>query len=108
MKDQKARGGVEDDVSRFREVLEAQAGKAAERTVRSKDGLVQVTVDQRLQVVRIEFLDKSIPHDRRDALQEATVEAINDALQQMVLASAEALLKVQAEMGWDSGAERRR
>jgi len=99
MKLHESDAGLEADLERIRELLQAHAEAAKNLTARSDDGLVQVTVDQRLRVVSVEFLDKSIDPDRRPALQKSTAEAINTAMQRVILSSAEALMNLRATMG---------
>jgi DNA-binding protein YbaB len=87
------------ELSRIRETLKAHAATSMERTGRSADGSILVTVDQRLQVLKVQILDDSISPERREALQCAAVEATNAAMREVVRAASEALTQLQTTIG---------
>lgn len=76
---------LEDDVLRVREILQAHMSAVKTPTVETVEGLVQVTVDPQLRVLRVEFLDGSMNPAKRLALQKATADAVNAAMQKVYL-----------------------
>jgi len=89
-----------DDVLRVREILQAHTSAAKTPTVETVDGLVQVTVDPHLRVLRVEFLDGSLDPVKRLALQKATADAVNAAMQKVVLSTSEALMHLEKKIDW--------
>jgi DNA-binding protein YbaB len=91
---------LEDDVLRVREILQANIGAVKTPTVETVDGLVQVTVDPQLRVLRVEFLDGLMDPVKRLALEKATVDAVNVAMQKVVLSTSEALMQLEKKIDW--------
>ena len=88
------------DISRIREVLQAEAAKAAEPVVETAAGLVRVTMDGNLRVQTVEFLGDGVDAKAREALQRATADAVNSAVRKVVQSRAEAVARVQAQLDW--------
>ncbi len=86
------------DLAKIQATLDSQAKQPNQTTATSSDGRVRVTVDQRLHVTAVEFLDKSIHSDTKVALGNATAEAVNDALLKAVLAASEALAQLKPRL----------
>jgi DNA-binding protein YbaB len=90
----------EDDVLRVREILQAHTSQGKAPTVETVDGLVRVTVDPQLRVVRIEFLDGTMDPVKRLALEKATADAVNAAMQKVVLSTSGALMQLEKRIDW--------
>lgn len=88
------------DISRIREVLQAEVGQAAEPVIETVAGLVRVTVDGNLRVQAVEFLGDAVDAKAREALQRATADALNSAVRNVVRSRAEAVSRVQAQLDW--------
>jgi DNA-binding protein YbaB len=88
------------DVSRIREVLQAEAAKAAEPVVETVPGLVRVTMDGNLRVQAVELLGDGADAKAREALQRAIADAFNGAVRKIVQSRAEAVTRVQAQLDW--------
>ena len=100
MKEHDEGARMEDDVLRVREILQIQMSAVKTPTVETVDGLVQVTVDPQLRVLRVEFLDGSMDPVKRLALEKATADAVNAAMQKVVLSTSQALIQLEKKMEW--------
>ena len=100
MKEHDEGARLEDDVLRVREILQTQMSAVKTPTVETVDGLVQVTVDPQLRVLRVEFLDGSMDPVKRLALEKATADAVNAAMQKVVLSTSEALMQLEKKIEW--------
>ena len=88
------------DISDVRRILKDGAQAAQQTVVETAGGLVEVTMDGHLRVQAVRFLDRSLDAKTREALEKATVDAVNGAMRKAVLAKTEAFAKVQERLDW--------
>jgi DNA-binding protein YbaB len=90
---------MEATTQRVRELLEAHAKRTDAGATHTAGG-VSVTVDSHLRLTRVQIDDASIDASRRAAIENAIVEAVNAAMQQVVKSSSEALSALHSSEEW--------
>jgi DNA-binding protein YbaB len=90
---------MEATTQRVRELLEAHAKRTDAGATHSASG-VTVTVDSHLRVTGVQIDEASIDASRRAAIENAIVEAVNAAMQQVVKSTSHALSALHASEQW--------
>jgi DNA-binding protein YbaB len=96
MKDNKMEAGTQ----RVRELLEAHAKKVEAGCTHDIPGIVSVTVDSHLRLTAVRLLEGSIEASKRQATEQAIIDAVNAAMQRVVKSSAESLSQLQSSDDW--------
>ncbi len=90
---------MEATTKRVRELLEAHQKRTDAGATHAAGG-VSVTVDSLLRLTRVQIDDAVIDASRRAAIENAIVEAVNGAMQQVVKASSDSLSSLHASEEW--------
>jgi len=90
---------MDESVRRVSELLKTHADRQIELS-ETIDGLVTVTVNSQLHLIRVTLHDESIDAKRRAELESAIVKAVNGARTKAVKAASESLGKLQESEAW--------